>query len=305
LESLLVPGKPILTPIYDTPEEFFVDYENYWKTPVKPHNFDDFSNMYSAAENGPAGLWEVIQWDPKTGRAKRRTWSNRILTDNGAIQILTAAINNAVPAAVFNNIYINNNDGSTTLTTALTNGQTGVTSLAVAALPAAIPANYPSPANANSSQVQIGYGTGQTQTVTLSGAASQAATSISTSSFTSNAAYAIGTAVVPVPNIQENPSNANLKANQSSVLEQYSGNLSAGAFTATQTTGAGNRSMQVVFVFKNSTNGGSTSNGNYTTFWLVNVSSAAAANNYVDHLINVPVRCDNNNNISASCLIKL
>lgn len=150
----------------------------------------------------------------------------------------------------------------------------------------------------------FGFGTGQTQTVTAS-SASQAATSITTTSFTSNAAYGIGTAVVPIPNIAENPSNANLKANQSSVLEQYSGNLLGGAFTGSATTGAGNRSMQVVFVFKNSTNGGSTSNGNYTTFWLVNVSSAAAANNYVDHLINTPMRCDNLNNISASCLIKI
>jgi hypothetical protein len=293
----------ILTPDY-IHEELFVDYAPYWESSVRPRNFDDFSSMYSANENGPAGLWEVVQWDPKSGRARKRIWSNRILTDNGAIQILTAAINNAVPAAVFNNIYINNNDASTTLTTALTNGQTGVTSLAVAAIPAAIPTTYPSPANGSNSQLMIGFGTGQTQTVTAS-SASQSATSITTTSFTSNAAYAIGTAVVPIPNIAENPSNANLKANQSSVLEQYSGNLSSGAFTSTQTTGAGNRSMQVVFVFKNSTNGGSTSNGNYTTFWLVNVSSAAAANNYVDHLINVPCRCDNSNNISASTLIKI
>lgn len=302
--SILVPGKPILDPVYDS-EELLVDYANYWKTPIKPRNFEDFSNMYSAQESGPAGLWEVVQVDPKSGKAKKRVWSNRILTDQGALNILTAAINNAVPSAVFNNIYINNNDGSTTLTTALTNGQSGVTSLAVAAIPAAIPATYPSPANGSNTQLMIGFGTGQTQTVTVSGAASQNATSVSVSSFTSNAAYAIGTAVVPIPNIAENPSNANLKANQSSVLEQYSGNLSAGAFTGSATTGAGNRSMQVLFVFKNSTNGGTTSNGNYTTFWLVNVSSGATTNNYVDHLINTPMRCDNSNNISASCLIKI
>jgi len=303
MTELLIPGKPILTPTYDH-EDLLVDYENYHKLSVKPRNFDDFSRMYSARENGPAGLWEVVQVDAKSGKAKKRTWSNKILTDQGALNILTAAINNAVPAAVFNNIYINNNDASTTLTTALTNGQTGVTSLAVAALPAAIPTTYPSPANASNSQAMIGFGTGQTQTVTTA-AASQNATSITTTSFTSNAAYAIGTAVVPIPNIAENPSNANLKANQSSVLEAYSGNLSSGAFTGSATTGAGNRSMQVVWVAKNATNGGSVSNGSYTTFWLVNVSSAAAAGNYVDHLVNVPCRCDNSNNISASCLIKI
>src|SRR5712672_2829208 len=132
MTELLIPGKPILTPTYDH-EDLLVDYENYHKLSVKPRNFDDFSRMYSARENGPAGLWEVVQVDAKSGKAKKRTWSCRTLTDNGAIQILTAAINNAVPAAVFNNLYINNNSGSTTLTTALTNGQTGVTSLAVAA----------------------------------------------------------------------------------------------------------------------------------------------------------------------------
>jgi len=250
----------ILDRSYDS-EELIVDYAPYWKSSVRPRNFADFSKMYSARENGPTGLWEIVQTDAKTGKPKKRVWSNKTLTDQGALNILTCAINNAVPAAVFNNIYINNNDGSTTLTTALTNGQTAVTSLAVAAIPAAIPLNYPSPANATVTQILVGFGTGQTQTVSMNGAATQNATSLTTVSYTSNAAYAIGTAVVPIPNVAENPSNANLKANQSSVLEQYSGNLSAGAFTGSATTGAGNRSMTTVFVFKNSTNGGSTSNG--------------------------------------------
>lgn len=297
MTGILIPDRPILTPTYETPEELLVDYENYWKTPVKPRNFEEFSRMYSAAENGPAGLWEVVQWDPKTGRARKRVWSNKVLTDQGALNVLSGVINNAVASAAFNNLYINNNDGSTTLTTALTNGQTGVTSLAVAALPAAIPSG---------TQIQIGYGTGQTQTVTTSASAAQGATSISVTSFTSNAAYAIGTAVVPVPQVTDNPTNTNLKANQSSVVEQYSGNLSSGAFTNSgAASGAGNRWVQVAFVFKNSTNGGSTANGNYTSQWLVNVSSAATTNNYVDHNINTPMRCDNNNNISASAQIKM
>jgi hypothetical protein len=277
-------------------EILLVDYPDYHKNPVKPRGFKEFCNMYDAKERGIAGLWELVQWDAKTGQPVKRLWSNKVLTDQGALNILTCAINNAVPSAVFNNIYINNNDGSTTLTTALTNGQTSVTSLAVAALPAAIPSG---------TTIQLGYGTGQTQNVVTSSLAAQAATSISVTSFTSNAAYAIGTAVVPVPQVTDNPSNANLKANQSSVIEQYSGNLSAGAFTGAATTGAGNRSMQVVFVFKNSTNGGSTSNGNYTSSWLVNVSSAAGANNYADHLINTSMRVDNTNNVTATITIKL
>lgn len=238
------------------------------------------------------GLWEWTQWDPKTGEVRKREWNRNVVVDQGAVNILQAAINNAVPSAVFNNIYINNNSGSTTLTTALTNGQTSVTSLAVAAIPAAIPLNYPSPANSVVTQLTVGYGTGTTQTVSMNASASQNATSLTTVSYTSNAAYAIGTAVVPLPNVAENPSNTNLKANQSSVAESYSGNLSAGAFTFSSTTGAGNRSVTVTFTFKTSSNGGSTSVASYSDAWLVNVSSGATANNYVAHEINSPMRCD-------------
>lgn len=251
------------------------------------------------------GIWMLEQWDPKTGEVRKRDINKNVVTDDGAIEIFKCAINNAVPAAVFNNLYINNNSGSTTLTTALTNGQTSVVSLAVAAIPAAIPLDYPSPANAVVTQLTVGYGTGTTQTVSMNGAASQAATSLTTVSYTSNAAYAIGQAVVPLPNVAENPSNANLKANQTTVVEQYSGNLAGGAFTFTATTGAGNRSVQISFTFKTSANGGSTAIGNYTDCWLVNVSSAAAANNYVAHEINTPMRCDNSNNVTATITIKI
>lgn len=285
-------------------ETHLVNLPDYWKSSVKPRNFADFCDMIDT-QGKITGIWEWTQWDPKTGEVKKREWTKNVVTDQGAVNILQAAIANAVPSAVFNNIYINNNSGSTTLTTALTNGQTGVTSLAVAAIPAAIPLDYPSPANSVVTQLTVGYGTGQTQTVSMNGAATQGATSLTTVSYTSNAAYAIGTAVVPLPNVAENPSNTNLKANQSSVVEQYSGNLAGGAFTYSATTGAGNRSVVVTFTFKNATNGGSTSNGNYTDAWLVNVSSAATTNDYVAHEINTPMRCDNSNNVTATITIKI
>lgn len=282
-----------------------INIPEYWQQrSVRPRGFAEICGMVET-HGKITGIWRWEQWDPKTGEIRKREITKNVVTDDGAIEIFKCAITNAVPAAVFNNIYINNNSGSTTLTTALTNGQVGVTSLAVTALPAAIPANYPSPANANSTQLLIGYGTGQTQTVTVGGAASQGATSITTGSFTSNAAYGIGTAVVPLPNVAENPSNANLKANQSSVVEQYSGNLLAAAFTYTPTTGAGNRSVVVTFTFKTSANGGSTSIGTYTDAWLVNVSSAAGAGNYVAHEINTPMRCDNSNNLTVTITIKI
>lgn len=78
----------------------------------------------------------------------------------------------------------------TTLTTALTNGQTGVTSLAVAAIQNPV---------FSGDTMQIGNagsaGTSPVQQVTASAYAAAGATSISVTSFTSNAAYATGTAV--------------------------------------------------------------------------------------------------------------
>ena len=283
-----------------------INIPEYWEQRrVRPRGYVDLCEMIEPKRGEPVGIWMWEQWDPRTGRVKRREITKNVITDNGAIQLFKCGITNAVPAAVFNNILITNNSGSSTLTTALTNGQTGVTSLALAAIPAAIPLNYPSPANANATTVLVGYGTGQTQVVTVNAAAAQNATSLTVVSYTSNAAYAIGTAVVPQPHVQENPSNANLTANATSALSQYSGNLSAGAFTYNQTTGAGNRNVVVTFVFANSTNGGTTPTGFYTDAWLVNVSSAAAANNYLAHEINTPQRVDNNNNVTVTLTIKI
>ena len=174
---------------------------------------------------------------------------------------------------------------------------TNVTSLSVAAIPAAIPSGTTLP---------LGYGTGNTQNVTTNGATSQGATSITVNSFTVNATrFTLGAAVVPVPQVTDNPTNTNLTANATTPLSQYSGNLATGAFTFNATTGAGNRNVVVTFTFANSTNGGSTSNGSYTDCWVVNVNTGATTNNYVAHEINTPMRCDNNNNVTATVTIKI
>lgn len=283
-------------------EILIVNSADYWKSSIKPRGFAEFCEMVDT-QGRITGLWEFVQSDAKTGRVKKRLWNKNVVTDNGAVNILASAIANASNANPWNNILITNNSGSTTLTTALTNGQTGVTSLAVAALPAAIPSG---------TTLQIGYGTGQTQNVTTSASAAQGATSISVTSFTSNAAYGVGTAVVPVPQVTDNPTNANLTANATTPLSQYSGVIAAGGFTYSPTTGLGNRSVVVTYVFKNATNGGSTANGSYTDAWLVNVTSGASnatsglfVGNYVAHEINTPMRCDNNNNVTATVTIKI
>ena len=76
--------------------------------------------------------------------------------------------------------------------------------------------------------------------------------------------------------------------------------------------GAGNRNVVITYIFKNSTNGGTTPNGTYTDAWLVNVASGASnattglfVGNYVAHEINTPMSCNNSNNITASVTIRI
>lgn len=279
-------------------EVHIVNYAPYHAASVKPRNFEAFCEMYETGGK-ITGLWELKQWNPKTGEVIKRIWNKNVVTDQGANNILQRAINSsgATLPNLFNNLLITNNSGSTTLTTALAANATGVVSLAVAALPAAIPSG---------SVLQLGYGTGNTQNVTTSALAAQGATSISVTSFTVNSTgFTVGNAVVPVPQVTDNPTNTNLTSNATTPLSQYSGNLATGAFTFTPNTGAGNRLVQVTYTFADAANGGTTTIGNYTDAWMVNVNTGATTNNYVAHEVNTPMRCDNSNNITATVTIKI
>ena len=294
------------------PETHLVALPEYWKSSVKPRGFTEFCDMVET--NGKiTGIWEWKQWNPKTGEVVKREWCKNVVTDHGAVNILASAIASASNSSQWNNIYINNNSGSTTLTVATGTGAiaTGA-NLSVAALPAAVPLDYPAPISSTVTQVTLGYGGGTTQTLNINASNSQGATTLNIVGFTPSINYPIGTAIVPLPNVGENPTNTNLKANQSSVVEMYSGNLSSGAFTYSATTGAGNRSVQVSFTFANSTNGGSTPNGAYTDAWLTNVNTGATntttgnfVGNYINHVINTPMTVNNSNNITVTITIKL
>lgn len=83
-----------------------------------------------------------------------------------------------------------NEVNSSTLTTALTNGETGVISLAVQALPFAVP---------GSSTMQLISGISSQQITTGAAGAAAAATTVPTVSFTASAAFPIGTAVYQEP----------------------------------------------------------------------------------------------------------
>src|SRR5260221_381186 len=274
--------------------ELVVNYAPYHRSPVKPRSFQDFCAMYDT-QGKITGLWSFALQNPKTGEITKELWTPNVVTDQGAVNVLQASINSAVPAAVFNNILITNNSGSTTLNAALNSGTT-YASMTVVALPAAIPSG---------STIQTGYGTGTTQNWVLAGAAAQSAPIDNVTAQIASATFGIGSAVVPVPQVTDNPTNAALTSNQSTPLSQYSGNLAGGAFTFNATTGAGNRNVVVTFTFKTAANGGTTSIGNYTDAWLVNVATGATTNNYVCHEINSPMRCDNSNNIVVTVTLKL
>lgn len=243
--------------------DLLVSVPEYWANPIKPRNFQDFCDMYDARDHGSLGLWEIKRFN-RDGKTLSRLWLKNVITDTGATAMLKNTFNNAGSAvSIFNQIAITTNAGSTTLTTALTNGQTGVVSLAVAALPAAIPSG---------TTLTVGFGSGQTQNVVTSALASAGATSISVTSYTSNAAYAIGTNVVPVPTTSDNPSSLGGTV-------AYSGALPGGDFTFSG-TGLGNRQVVIVYTFA----AGSTT-GNFTEAWMVNTNPVGATGETAVHAI--------------------
>jgi hypothetical protein len=270
-------------------EELIVNYAPYHRSSVKPRGFQEFCDMYET-HGRITGLWEIIQWNAKTGEPVKRVWNSNVVTDNGAVNILASAIANASNANPWNNLLITNNDASCTLSVAT--GTSPTTALNVTALPAALPAN---------ANIQVGFGGGTKQTIVgPSGITAQGVSgALTVPSWTPSINYPIGTAVVPVPAVTENPTNANLTFNATTPLSQYSGVIAGGGFVYSATTGAGNRSVAVTFVFKDATNGGSTAVGSYTSAWLVNVTSGASnattglfVGNYIAHEINTPMRCD-------------
>jgi hypothetical protein len=229
------------------------------------------------------GFWCLSQKNEETGEINEQ-WLENVLTDNGALSAWKNSINYAASAvSVFNQIAIDTAAGVTTLQTALTNGQTGITSLSVAALPGAI---------ASGSSVIIGAGTGQTQTVTTTAIANAGATSITVSSFTANAAYAVGSNVAPQPNASDNPSSL-------SGTVAYSGALPSGDFSYSG-SGTGNRQVQVQYTFSTSTTA-----GNYTEAWVTNANPVVSNATAVHLIFNSPLAINSTTSGTVTIIEKM
>jgi hypothetical protein len=263
--------------------DLLVTYQPYYHCAVKPQNFTEFCAMVTDLRY-PDGIWCVKTTDRFTGEVIREVWHLNVITDTGGIALLKNTWNSAGSAvAIFNQLAIAANAGSTTLTTALAANQTGVTSLAVQAVPASIPSG---------TTLTLGYGTSNTQTVTTSALTAAQATSISVTTFTVNATgFAIGQNVVPSPTTSDNPSSA--------PGAQYSGALSSGAF-AYSGTGAGNRQVVISYTF----NGGSATAGNYTEIFTCNANPIVAGAT-ATHLIVPPMALNSSTNLTVQATEKL
>lgn len=244
--------------------DLLVAVPEYWVNPVKPRNFQDFCDMYDARDHGSLGLWEIRRFN-RNGDTLSRLWLKNVITDNGATAMLKNTFNNAGSAvSIFNQIAIDTGAGSTTLTSALAANTAGVTSISVAALPAAI---------ASGTTITLGYGGSAPQNVTTSATAALGATTISVTSFTVNSTgFLVGANVVPVPTTSDNPSSLGGTV-------AYSGALPSGDFTFSG-TGLGNRQVVIVYTFA----AGSTT-GNFTEAWMVNTNPVGATGETAVHAI--------------------
>lgn len=224
----------------------------YWALPEyeRPETFEELVAQFIHRPD-ISGFWCVRGTDNCTGKTISEVWTPNAITDNGA----QAAIGNlfAASGAAFNpmNVMcISTEAGSSSLTTALTSG-TPVTSLAVAALPAAIPSG---------TTLKIDYSTGSEETCVTSANASSGATSISVTSFTPAFSHAIGKTVVPVAPVTDNPTSSPTGA-------QYL-SLSSGDFGSLSGSGIGNRTRTITKKFP----GATTTAGTYTWCRLCNAN---------------------------------
>lgn len=266
----------------------------YHTHPVKPRGFAEFVDMFSDTQfarpnhETVRGFWELASLD-KNGKVLSRTWTENIVTDNGASAMLENAYNNTEAAGgnipIFNRLGLSNQGFCAQLSAPTGTGAT--TSLSVVALAAPI---------ASGVTMSLNSGGTSPQTVTLSGAAALNATSLAVNSFTpayggvASTAYPAGTPLVAnggggAPAATDDVYTLTIQPNRSTLAYYDSGALSAGAFTFTTTGGAGARKVAIVFTFGVQT--GTLMQSNYCELWTTNAAQASitATGKSGNHLI--------------------
>lgn len=245
------------------PDYSYVALPEYWQLPEheRPNTIEGIREMLAKPHDC---IWEFKNWDKQTGKVHSRMIIKNVITDNGAISMLKNTWNSSGGAVnIFSHVVISPNGCSTKLTSAT--GTSPITSIAVTALPAAI---------ANSATMTIGYNGSNPATITInnSGGYSTGATSLTVNSFTPAINYPVGTDVVAIPSVTDNPSSV------SGTVD--SGALSSGAFTFNATTGLGNRNVVISVTFTGTTGNA----GTYTEAYTSNAGTIAA-NSTASHVI--------------------
>lgn len=240
------------------PDYKYVAVPGYWRKGVKPISFEEVV-VRSARHQC---IWQLENWDADTGELWERGCAHNVITDNGGISMLKNLWNSAGSAVgIMNHVTVSPNGFATKLTAAT--GVSPITTLSVTALINGL---------ANGSTMTLGYNGATPQTVTLNATASAGNTSLTVVSFTPSANFPIGTDIVAIPSVTDNPSSV------SGTVD--SGALSSGAFTFNATTGLGNRNVVIVATIV----GTSGNAGTYTEAYTSNAGTIAL-NSTASHII--------------------
>lgn len=206
------------------PDFKYIAVPGYWRGKQKPISFEEV--VQGSARH--QCIWQLENWDANSGELYERACHHNVITDNGGISMIKNLWNSAGSAiAIGSHVTVSPNGFATKLTAAT--GVSPITTLSVTALINGL---------ANGSTMTLGYNGATPQTVTLNAIANAGNTSLTVVSFTPSANFPIGTDIVAIPSVTDNPSSV------SGTVD--SGALSAGAFTYNATTGNGNRNVVIV-----------------------------------------------------------
>src|SRR2546430_31272 len=174
------------------PEYRYMAVPGYWRKGFKPTTYAEVVARSARHQC----IWQLENWDANSGELYERGCAKNVITDNGGISLLKNLWNSAGSAvAIGSHVTVSPNGFATKLTVA--SGTSPITTLSVQALVNGL---------ANGSTMTLGYGGATPQTVTLNAIANAGNTSLTVVSFTPSANFPIGTDIVAIPSVTDNPS---------------------------------------------------------------------------------------------------
>ena len=240
------------------PDYKYIAVPGYWRKGVKPISYEEIVKGSARHQC----IWQLENWDANSGELYERGCSHNVITDNGGISMLKNLWNSSGSAVtIMAYIVASPADFATKLSVA--SGTSATTSLSVTALINGL---------ANGSTMTIGYNGTNPTTITLNATASAGNTTLTVVSFTPAINFPIGTDIVGIPSVTDNPSSVSGSAATSA--------LASGAFTYNATTGLGNRNVVIVGTITGTTGNAGTYSGAYTSN-----AATIASNSTASHII--------------------